>query len=82
MSASRFRPPKTWTPAERRQPVTSRRQDSTDSHYVKEPEPPPVVRIPRTGIRNMPRKKQAALRKERAADPAGSGVHSWRRRQW
>lgn len=47
-----------------------------------EVELPPVLRISHTGIRNMPRKKQIALRKERKADPAGAGVHSWRRRQW
>ena len=87
MAAGRFRAPKVHTPAQRRQPRPGwgRKAGFRTSANVQafcEREPDPVLRVPRTGIRNMPRKQQAALRKERKADPAGAGVHPWRRRQW
>jgi|GEM_PF-5548171 len=83
MAAGRFRPPKSHAPAQRRQPRPGfgRRFFALDGVEF-EREPDPVLRVSLTGIRNMLRGQREALRKERAADPAGTGVHSWRRRQW
>lgn len=80
MAAGRFRPPKSWTPPQRPQPRPG--GGFGRGSRGMERETPPVLRVSLTGIRNMPRKQQAALRKERKADPDGNGVHSWRRRQW
>lgn len=74
MAASRFRPPKVHTSPQSPQPRSG--------HKGVEPDTSPVLRVSRTGIRNMPRTQQLALRKERKADPEGEGVPSWRRRQW
>lgn len=83
MAAGRFRPPKSHTPARFFQPCAGCGIRS-DVNYLfrREPDVFPVLRVSLTGIRNMPRKQQEALRKERKADPAGSGVHAWRRRCW
>lgn len=81
MSASRFRPPKTHTPAQRQQPRSGRTTDAWPGVHF-EPTPEPVLRLSKTGIRNLARKKQETLRKERKADPNGTGIHSWRKRLW
>lgn len=78
----RFRSPKSHTPAQRRQPSAGSGRRSRFPYDWLKDEPVPILRRSLTGIRNMPRKQQAALRKERKADPNGTGVHSWRRRQW
>lgn len=83
MAASRFRPPKSWTPARANQPAAGCGiRSGINCFAMRERLEEPVLRRSLTGIRNMPRKKQTALRKERAATPDGAGVHSWRRRQW
>jgi len=81
MAASRFRPPKSWTPAVTSQPAAGCGIRS-GVNFKKEKEEAPALRVSRTGICNKPRKQREALRKERKADPNGFGVHSWRRRQW
>lgn len=85
MAASRFRPPITYRRTISRQPRSGHGGSSfkgADVDVAFEPEIPPVLRKSRIGIRNMPKKKCAQLRAERKADPNGTGIHSWRRRQW
>lgn len=91
MAASRFRPPKSHIPPLCHQPAPGYGRHSVfmndhSSGYapvaLHECEPEPVLRRSRTGICNLPHKAQTALRKERKADPKGTGAHSWRRRLW
>lgn len=88
MAASRFRPPKTHTPALRRQPRPGFGIKSLKGRQlhrgglipgftgaVFEPESAPVLRVSRKGLQNLPKKQRDAIRKARrkALTPAGQG---------